>query len=199
MKTEQQMVRDWSVKFGQVVNDKPTIPDLETRKLRAKLIFEKALETITAMGILVYARDTDDEWYCIQDVDKPELTFGTPVEPVKLEQEDLVEIADGIADSMVVLLGTAVACGIDIKTVFDEVIRSNDSKLWTLTEIDDIHKDTFNSLSEFNQDNKKYHVHAVKLPVIGNGTERCWLVKDSHGKVIKSPSYSPANIAPLLK
>lgn len=38
---------------------------------------------------------------------------------------DLVEIADGICDSIVVLLGTAVTCGIDIRPIWDEVHRTN--------------------------------------------------------------------------
>lgn len=45
-----------------------------------------------------------------------------------LEQDDLVEIADGIADSIVVLLGTAVTYGIDIRPIWDEVHRTNMAK-----------------------------------------------------------------------
>lgn len=41
---------------------------------------------------------------------------------------DIVLVADSIADSLVVILGTAVACGIDIKPIFDEVMRSNMTK-----------------------------------------------------------------------
>jgi len=42
---------------------------------------------------------------------------------------DLEEIADGIADSIVVLLGTAVSYGIDIRPVWDEVHRTNMNKV----------------------------------------------------------------------
>lgn len=42
--------------------------------------------------------------------------------------EDLIEVADAIVDLLVVVVGTAVACGIDIKPVFDEVHRSNMTK-----------------------------------------------------------------------
>lgn len=41
---------------------------------------------------------------------------------------DLVGIADGIADSLYVIIGTAAAYGIDIQEIFDEVHRSNMSK-----------------------------------------------------------------------
>lgn len=68
---------------------------------------------------------------------------------------DLTFIADSIADSLVVVLGTAVACGIDIEPIFNEVMRSNMTKF-----IDGY--------------------------------------RDPGGKWIKGPSYSPADIAPLL-
>lgn len=45
-----------------------------------------------------------------------------------LKYDDLVELADGIVDSIVVLIGTAVTYGIDIRPVWDEVLRSNMSK-----------------------------------------------------------------------
>jgi len=41
---------------------------------------------------------------------------------------DLVEIADGICDSIVVLLGTAVTYGMDIRPIWDEVHRTNMAK-----------------------------------------------------------------------
>ena len=41
---------------------------------------------------------------------------------------DLVEIADGICDSIYVLLGTAIECGIDISPVWNEVQRTNMNK-----------------------------------------------------------------------
>ena len=43
--------------------------------------------------------------------------------------DDLVELADGIADSIVVLLGTAVSYGIDLRPVWDEVHKTNMAKL----------------------------------------------------------------------
>jgi NTP pyrophosphatase (non-canonical NTP hydrolase) len=46
-----------------------------------------------------------------------------------LKYDDLVELADGITDSIVVLLGTAVTYGIDIRPIWDEVHRSNMSKI----------------------------------------------------------------------
>lgn len=42
-----------------------------------------------------------------------------------IDKGDIVKIADGIADSIVVLLGTAVTYGIDIRPIWDEVHRTN--------------------------------------------------------------------------
>lgn len=46
-----------------------------------------------------------------------------------LNKGDLVKLADGIADSIVVLLGTAVSYGIDMRPVWNLVHASNMAKL----------------------------------------------------------------------
>lgn len=45
------------------------------------------------------------------------------------EERDLVGIADGLADIVYVAFGTALAHGIDLQRVLEEVHRSNMSKL----------------------------------------------------------------------
>ena len=177
MKQEQQRVRDWMMKFGQEThNCNPVVPSLEVRKLRAKLILEEALETIEGLGIIVFAKRNiyEDDSFEIGELGFYEEQERTMYPEYKPLRPDLVKIADGIADSLVVQLGTAVACGIDIQPVFEEVMRSNDSKLWKPEDL------------EFSKDDNEYH---IKVLPCGN----C-LVKDKNGKVIKSPSYSPPNI-----
>jgi predicted HAD superfamily Cof-like phosphohydrolase len=46
-----------------------------------------------------------------------------------IESEDLVEIADGLADLVVVIYGTALEYGIDLDAVLEEVHASNMAKL----------------------------------------------------------------------
>lgn len=45
-----------------------------------------------------------------------------------IDNDDLVELADGIVDSIVVLVGTAVTYGIDIRPVWDEIHKTNMAK-----------------------------------------------------------------------
>ena len=68
---------------------------------------------------------------------------------------NLTEVADAIGDLLYVVLGTAVAYGIDIDPIFQEIHRSNMSKF-----IDGY--------------------------------------KRADGKWMKGPSYSPANLKPII-
>lgn len=45
-----------------------------------------------------------------------------------ISNDDLVGIADGAADSIVVILGAVIAYGIDLREVWDEVHRTNMAK-----------------------------------------------------------------------
>lgn len=45
-----------------------------------------------------------------------------------IDKGNLVETADGITDSIYVLLGTAVTCGIDIRPIWDLVHKANMEK-----------------------------------------------------------------------
>jgi len=121
MKNEQQMVREFHVKAGVGLHDKPTTIDFEVYRLRMNLIEEEAGEL-------------EEAFY----------------------DRDIVKIADAIGDLLYVTLGAACACGIDIEPIFHEIHRSN------MTKFVDGHK-------------------------------------RADGKWIKGPSYSPANLGPILE
>lgn len=95
------------------------------------------------------------------------------------EAENLVQYVDAICDLLYVALGSAVACGLNSDTLercFGEVHRSNMSKFWKAEELKSIPS--------------------------GCRSSKCtagYIVLRPDGKVLKSPSYSPANLAPLLE
>jgi predicted HAD superfamily Cof-like phosphohydrolase len=69
----------------------------------------------------------------IPSVEDKELRKALITEEIKetlnaIEYDDLVELADGLADAVVVLLGTAITYGIDLRPVWSEVHRSNMTK-----------------------------------------------------------------------
>ncbi len=91
---------------GQATPDRPTIPDEDTRRLRASLILEECIETIEALGFQLMPDGTLS-------------AYGDC---------DLVEVADGCADISVVTMGTLSACGIDAHDLLEEVDRTNLAK-----------------------------------------------------------------------
>jgi len=94
--------------------------------------------------------------------------------------DDHIEQLDGIADLLYVVYGWAVSIGFTTEQVdaaFAEVHRSNMSKLWTAEEIESLPPDC----------------RATRVD------DQRFVVKRSDGKVIKSPSYSPANLRPILE
>lgn len=93
---------------------------------------------------------------------------------------DLVEYLDAVGDLLYVVYGAALAAGFTSQQVDDalaEIHRSNLSKLWSEDELTNVPAD------------------ARALPA-GEGR---WIVRRNDGKVIKSPSYSPANLKPIIE
>lgn len=186
MTHEQQQVKNWMQKFGQETPEKPCIPSLEIRKLRAKLILEEALETVAALGFVT------DDGHLVEDL----LSVADEQEP------NLVEIADGCEDLKVVTEGTLIACGLvkagnqddshDPHTnedpLFTEVMRSNNNKMWSGEELIADQAARCSTL--------KFSEHAKGTFEVATNK---YVVKDSSGKVIKSPSYSPANLTPIIE
>lgn len=100
-----------------------------------------------------------------------------------LFDQNLTETADALADLLYVVLGTAVACGLDLEPIFEEVHRSNESKLWTMSEV----KKMLNASPEWKGTATSYRASAN------------YIVKSNEGKVIKSPSFTPPKLGPLIQ
>lgn len=113
----QKRVKHFMHSVGQATPDRPTVPDNLTRVLRVSLILEEALEFAAASGI--------------------EITLGSDGQPIEIEdlnynivdEADIVECMDAVADLNVVSVGSAIAYGVDIEPIEDEVCDSNDSKI----------------------------------------------------------------------
>lgn len=113
---------------------------------------------------------------------------------VAFVNQSKTDIADALADLLYVLLGTASTCGMDLGRIFNEVHRSNMSKFWKSGEIADL----------LNKDAQEVYQYIAEPP-LENDEYVCkriskihWVVKNKEGKIIKSPSYSPADIASTL-
>jgi len=102
---------------GQDAPDAPTVPDQETRILRAKLILEEALETVEALGVEVAVPGHSDAIW----IDRDELRF----EPREDGAVDVEGVVDGCADISVVTVGTLIAFGVDDEPILEEVDAAN--------------------------------------------------------------------------
>lgn len=113
-----------------------------------------------------------------------------------LDQKDIIEVADGLADLLYVIYGTAITCGINLDPIFQEVHRSNMSKFWSSTEV----------ANHFKKDAQElFQLTDISLVVKNSEgwtaqklTKTRWVVKDSGGKVIKSPTFSSPDIRGIL-
>lgn len=112
----QTRIEEFMEKAGQKLPPNPTVPDLDTRILRAKLILEEAMETVEALGVGVGIKQSAD----ILHYDN--LNFFEGNDP------DLVEIVDGCCDVSVVTMGTLSACGVGAKPFLEEVDSHNLAK-----------------------------------------------------------------------
>lgn len=120
----QQRVEKFMEKAGQELPPKPVVPSESVRLLRAKLIFEEALETIQALGI-----DLELRYYGAGAAGEiPIVMKQVLFKPNARREISLVDIADGCADVSVVTIGTLSACGIRDDALLSEVDRSNLAK-----------------------------------------------------------------------
>lgn len=117
------MVREFHEAFGVPVRLYPTTDITpEERMLRARLVFEEALEFVEAMGCVVRAE-------CRVEMGEVVLSDEIGVYVDAHAEIDLIEAADALADLDYVVTGSALTMGIPHTDVVAEVHRSNMSKL----------------------------------------------------------------------
>lgn len=112
MTPEQQKVREFHERFDTTVSNAPNFPGADVMFLRCNLIREELQElegSIFGMNLLM--AEGYNEW------------FGRTADDV------MVEIADALGDLLYVVYGTAVSCGIDMEPIFNEIHRSNMTKV----------------------------------------------------------------------
>lgn len=105
-----------------------------------------------------------------------------------IENDDLVEISDGLCDLMYVLVGSILEFGLGEKFVdlFDEVQRSNMSKAC------ENQQEAISTLSHYK---KKDGTEGYYKQVAGGK----WVVyRNGDNKVLKSIGYSPASLKTIL-
>ena len=107
-------IREFMQKAGQETPETVTIPNAETRILRAKLILEEALETVHALGVVVRAGGAEGP-----ELIEGHLSYADGREP------NLEGVVDGCADISVVTMGTLIAFGVDDEPVLAEVDSAN--------------------------------------------------------------------------
>lgn len=165
--------------FEQEVKESPEMPDAKTRLLRARLVFEEALEFVRACGCTVAATDGSAVIESISVVADPN---GTP---------DLTEYVDGCVDQLVVTYGALNAAGIKVEPAWDEVQRSNMSKAWP-------HCSACDAVLE--RGTGSDFVHPGDSYAHGGAWNTVLKVhKREDGKFIKAPTYSPADLKTVIE
>lgn len=212
MNTQQAMVRDFMLKFGQTVNDTPKLSPKDDI-LRVNLIHEEAAELWQAEQSndrLLIADALADLAYVIYGAG---VTSGIRLEPKKVTERDLgdademkgpklihvngalaLALSEGLLSRVGIALTSmleivnvaAVIHKIPLAAVFAEVNRSNMSKAWLEQEIYEMQVDPL-------------RCDFLKAICVDAKADRGWIVhRKSDQKVQKSPSYSPAQLAPLI-
>ena len=172
--------------FNQQVKESPELPDPETRLLRARLVFEEALEFVKGCGCTVTMKvagsNGERVTAVIDDIEVVPDPSGTP---------DFVEYVDGCIDQLVVTYGALNAAGVKAQSAWDEVQRSNMSKSWPHCSVCDAVLERGTGVELVHPEDANAHG--------GEWSPILKLHKRPDGKVIKSPTYSPADLKRVIE
>jgi len=205
MNPEQQMVAQFMRGVaGQEVHDTPTIRTPDIHELQFTLMHEEAVELYAAeinqdrvaiagaLGNLLYVTyntacahglDLDCKGEVLRDIKYAIRCYKRGVKDGNINQ-----VFECLIDIKTAVFVTAEGF-VPLKQVFIEIHRSNMTKLWTSEEVD-----TYYSAAALGADLECYDMTYVDA----TPGKRCCRVKNQAGKLIKSPSYSPANLKPIL-
>jgi len=182
----QEDIRTLMQQYNQQVKESPELPDPETRLLRARLVFEEALEFVKGCGctvtMTIAGLHGEEETAVIDDIG---------VVPDPSVAPDFVEYVDGCIDQLVVTYGALNAVGVKAQPAWDEVQRSNMSKAWPHCSVCDAVLARGADLEFVHPEDANAHDGDWK-PVLK-------IHKRPDGKVIKSPTYFPANIKRVIE
>lgn len=175
MNKMQTQVREFHGAFGVPVNNKPVVSIAKKRLLlRAALIYEEMDETIRAMGCFHSCEEVSDDGE------------GVVLDPDS-KGFNIAEIADGLTDLLYVTFGAMIELGLDAEKCFDEVHRSNMTKLWSHVEADEA--------QELGTNPSELSFHECPQKCVAR---QFYVAKRQDGKIIKSPSYSPADLSSVI-
>jgi predicted HAD superfamily Cof-like phosphohydrolase len=171
--------------FNQEVKESPELPDPETRLLRARLVFEEALEFVKGCGCTVAMTtgglNGEDQTAVIDSIGVVLDPNGNP---------DLAEYVDGCIDQLVVTYGALNAAGVKAQPAWDEVQRSNMSKAWPHCSVCDAVLERGAGLELVHPEDANAH-NGEWNPILK-------VHKRPDGKFIKSPTYSPADLTRVI-
>ena len=171
--------------FNQQVKESPELPDPDTRLLRARLVFEEAIEFVKGCGCTIamtVAGSSGEEQTAVID------SIGVVLDPSG--KPDFTEYVDGCIDQLVVTYGALNAAGVKAQPAWDEVQHSNMSKAWP-------HCSVCDAVLERGAGQELVH------PEDANAHHGDWntilkIHKRPDGKFIKAPTYSPANLKRVI-
>lgn len=218
MHPHQLLVREFHQKFGLTINDKPTLVP-EDNELRVALITEEFNELKCGVAKNDYVEIADaiaDLTYVIYGTG---VTYGIElgarrlppnvpytINLIESTERELRLLAGDLSANELCLVECTLNTLLRNVRLFSrrhsvphdacvvEVHRSNMSKLWTEAEVADRNR---SDAQHSRTSDRIAWSDSVRAWRIGN-EERCWCVKRSDGKVLKSPSYSPADIDGVL-
>ena len=172
--------------FDQQVKESPEMPEPEIRLLRARLVFEEALEFVKGCGCTVTmtgaGSDDKKERAVIDEIAVVLDPNGNP---------DFVEYVDGCVDQLVVTYGALNAAGVKVESAWDEVQRSNMSKAWPHCGVCDAVLVRGDGAALVHPEDA--HAHN------GEWSPMLKVHKRPDGKFIKAPTYSPADLRRVIE